>query len=241
MVKTLFVDLQKTPFLLGGGTIFPIFLTKKFTQNFSPKKLPLFLNFEKFCPSNASDFWNMHILHICPIHLKSRQEQYFTSPMLSTPKALALLSFPFSFLEQVSSGLFHHLLYNIWISPFSCKSNIAKEILSLHGEPLFFEKLKILNGSKIIEEKIYSLKIEVSMLTHRRCDAITFAIQKTTDLGKIAVSLDDIIEHRGFHEKSVIALKYPLYTFFVGRYEYRWVFTLHESPHFLINRYFRIL
>ena len=27
-----FVDLQKTPFFLGGGTIFPIFLTQKWVE-----------------------------------------------------------------------------------------------------------------------------------------------------------------------------------------------------------------
>lgn len=58
--------------------------------------------------------------------------------MLSTPRALALLSFPFSVFMQVSPGLFHHLSYSIWISPFSCSSRIASDILSRHGEPAKF-------------------------------------------------------------------------------------------------------
>lgn len=58
--------------------------------------------------------------------------------MLSTPRAFALLSFPFSVLMQVSPGLFHHLSYSIWISPFSCSSRIARDILSRHGEPVEF-------------------------------------------------------------------------------------------------------
>lgn len=57
-------------------------------------------------------------------------------PILSTPNEFALLSFPFSVLMQVSPGLFHHLSYSIWISPFSCSSRIAREILSRQGEPV---------------------------------------------------------------------------------------------------------
>ena len=56
--------------------------------------------------------------------------------MLSTPKAFALLSLPFSLRVQVSPGFFHHLSYSICISPRSCSSSIASEILSRHGEPI---------------------------------------------------------------------------------------------------------
>jgi len=71
------------------------------------------------------------------------------TPMLSTPRALALFSFPFSVLIQVSPGLFHHLSYRIWISPFSCNSRIARDILSRQGEPAkFFGNLERYQNSK---------------------------------------------------------------------------------------------
>ena len=42
-VKTVFVDLKKTQFLLGGGTIFPTFLTKKCTEkSWSQETAPFF-------------------------------------------------------------------------------------------------------------------------------------------------------------------------------------------------------
>lgn len=67
-----------------------------------------------------------------------------TPPMLSTFKELALDVFVLSRGAHVSWFfppplllLFpdHHLSYSIAISPFSCSSNIANEILSRHGEP----------------------------------------------------------------------------------------------------------
>lgn len=58
-----------------------------------------------------------------------------TPPMLPTPNELALPSLFLSSLAQDTPELFHHLLYNIWITPFSCKSKMARDILSLHGEP----------------------------------------------------------------------------------------------------------
>lgn len=62
-----------------------------------------------------------------------------TPPMLSTSKAFALLSLLFlSFLSQDSWSpllCFHHLSYIICISPFSCSSRIARDILSRHGDP----------------------------------------------------------------------------------------------------------
>ena len=42
-VKTVFVDLKKTHFFLGGGTIFPIFLTKKmYRKKLVPRNCPSF-------------------------------------------------------------------------------------------------------------------------------------------------------------------------------------------------------
>ena len=39
-------------------------------------------------------------------------------------------------LVHTSPVFFHHLLYNIWMVPFSCSSNIANDKWSLQGEPL---------------------------------------------------------------------------------------------------------
>ena len=47
MIKTVFVDLKKTPFLLDSGTIFPVFLTKNVPRKVGLNKLTLFSNFEK--------------------------------------------------------------------------------------------------------------------------------------------------------------------------------------------------
>lgn len=55
--------------------------------------------------------------------------------MFSTPRAFAFDSLFLSSLLQTSPVFFHHLSYNIWITPFSCNSKMAKEILSLQGEP----------------------------------------------------------------------------------------------------------
>lgn len=51
-------------------------------------------------------------------------------------KVFVLAPAPDSSGTHISFGGFHHLLYNICISPFSCKSKIAKDIWSFHGEPV---------------------------------------------------------------------------------------------------------
>lgn len=59
------------------------------------------------------------------------------SPIFSTPNAFALLSLLFSSLLHTSPVFFHHLSYRICITPFSCSSKIARDILSLQGEPAY--------------------------------------------------------------------------------------------------------
>lgn len=56
--------------------------------------------------------------------------------MLSTPRAFALPSLDLSSREHVIPADFHHLLYSIWMIPFSCRLRIAREIWSLHGLPV---------------------------------------------------------------------------------------------------------
>ena len=60
-----------------------------------------------------------------------------SSPIFSTPNAFALLSLLFSSLLHTSPVFFHHLSYRICITPFSCSSKIARDILSLQGEPAY--------------------------------------------------------------------------------------------------------
>ena len=54
MVKTVFVDLKKKHYFYWVAALFfPYFWQKNVPKKVGLKKLPLFLNFEKVCPSNA--------------------------------------------------------------------------------------------------------------------------------------------------------------------------------------------
>ena len=54
-------------------------------------------------------------------------------PTFSTPRALALELLSSSSRTHVPVS-FHHLLYSIWILPFSCSPRMAMDSLSLYGE-----------------------------------------------------------------------------------------------------------
>lgn len=71
------------------------------------------------------------------IHLIDHKRKIESSPIFSTPNAFALLSLLFSSLLHTSPVFFHHLSYRICITPFSCSSKIARDILSLQGEPAY--------------------------------------------------------------------------------------------------------
>ena len=105
------------------------------------------------------DFYNLCILYILLMHVQTlslrscffefhvnsmtavmtanvnpTQSTTKMPPTLAMPSELALDSCFFSSLLQVPV-FFHHLLYNIWIRPFSCRFRMAMEIGSLYGEP----------------------------------------------------------------------------------------------------------
>ena len=59
-----------------------------------------------------------------------------TPPIFLTLSGLALESLLLSCLVQTSPVFFHHLLYSIWIVPFSCNSRMARESGSRQADPL---------------------------------------------------------------------------------------------------------
>lgn len=76
------------------------------------------------------------------VHKDSQLEaEIETSPILSTP-SVALVPLDLSKRWQLSDEFFHHLLYSMWMIPFSCSSRMASESLSLHGDPA-----NIINGN----------------------------------------------------------------------------------------------
>lgn len=132
------------------------------TTNTPPGPIPRKKNEKKKNRKNSEDVhWGIATGQQCSDLLLTGIDEYYTGvnhlweekeehlqrrtpnpPIFSTPSALALESLFFSSLLQTSPVFFHHLLYNIWMIPFSCSSSIAKEILSLHGEPVCRYKWK---------------------------------------------------------------------------------------------------
>jgi hypothetical protein len=74
-------------------------------------------------------------------------------PMFSTPRALAFDSLLLSSRLHTSPVFFHHLSYRIWIMPFFCSSRMAREILSLHGDPV---RLRVFFGRSVLGTSSYN-------------------------------------------------------------------------------------
>lgn len=117
------------------------------------------------------------------------------------------------------------------MEPFSCSSKMANEIRSRHGEPVI-----VVYTTEII---ITVLKVTVNDFlkgpTFWCSDAVAFRVEKTSNLGQVAIALDDIIEGGRLHEKGKVAFHHALCPFFVSRHEDGRLLTFHVAPHFLVR------
>ena len=71
-------------------------------------------------------------------------------------------------------------------------------------------------------------------------NAVSFVVEQPSDLGEVAVPLDEVVQHGGLTEERIITLQNPLHALLVGADEGLGLVALHVAPHLLVGLNLRV-